>query len=207
MSATTADLELRVDRRRERGDRTRRTILEAAARLASVEGLEGLSIGRLAEHLEISKSGLYAHFRSKEELQLATVGMAGEIYERDLVVPTMRHEPGRERLIAFCDLFLEYVRSGPFPGGCFFIASTLDPARERSRVGAALAAVQADLLAFFASCISDAQGRGEIATSEDPVHLAFAVDAILIGADVNFVLFRDASYLERARLEVRRRLA
>jgi AcrR family transcriptional regulator len=195
-----------TDRRRERGDRTRRTILEAAARLASVEGLEGLSIGRLAEHLEISKSGLYAHFRSKEELQLATIRTASEIYERDLVVPAMESPRGRDRLITFCDRFLEYIRSGPFPGGCFFIASTMDPARQRGSVNAALAEVQAALLSFFEEGVTDAQRAGQLSTELDSRQMAFAIDGILIGADLNFLLFGDATYLDLARAEIRRLL-
>lgn len=195
-----------TDRRRERGDRTRRMILEAAARLASVEGLEGLSIGRLAEYLEISKSGLYAHFRSKEDLQVAAIQTASEIYERDLVVPAMQSPPGRDRLIRFCDLFLEYIRSGPFPGGCFFIASTMDPARQRSSVNAALAEVQAALLSFFEECVTDAQAAGQLTADVDSRRMAFTVDGILIGADMNFLLFGDPSYLDLARAEIRRLL-
>lgn len=196
-----------IDRRRERGDRTRRSILEAAARLASVEGLEGLSIGRLAEHLELSKSGLYAHFRSKEGLQLATIAMASEIYERDLIVPTMESEPGRDRIIRFCDLFLDYVREGPFPGGCFFIASMMDPARQRSRVKEALAHVQAQLLEFFEGSVRDAQELGQLPAGINPRQMAFAIDGVLAGADVNFLLFDDPVYLEYARAEVRRLVA
>src|SRR5688500_7619204 len=121
----------RPDGRRIRGDRTRTAILEGAARLASVEGLEGLSIGRLAEHLGISKSGLYAHFRSKEELQLATIRTAEAIYERDVVGPAMDAPAGAARLLALSDAFFDYVRRGVFPGGCFFVANSLDPATAR----------------------------------------------------------------------------
>lgn len=193
-----------VDGRRERGDRTRRAILEAAATLASVDGLEGLSIGRLAEHLGISKSGLYAHFRSKEELQLAAIRTAADMYERDIVVPAMQAAAGLPRLLRVCDLFLDYIRDGPFPGGCFFIASALDPARLRGRVQAMLAENQRGLLELFADCIRVAQERGELDRSLDPAHGAFAVDAILVGSDMNFVLFGDPRFLELARGEVRR---
>lgn len=193
-----------VDGRRERGDRTRRAILEAAATLASVEGLEGLSIGRLAEHLGISKSGLYAHFRSKEELQIAAIRMAADMYERDIVAPAMQAAPGLPRLLAFADMFLDYVRDGPFPGGCFFIASSLDPARLRARVQRVLADNQRQLLDLFDECIRVAQKQGAVDRALDPEHTAFAVDAILVGADMNFVLFGDARYLEFARGEVRR---
>ncbi len=196
-----------TDRRRERGDRTRRAILEAAARLASTEGLEGLSIGRLAEHLEISKSGLYAHFRSKEELQLATIAMAAEMYERDLIKPALQAPPGRDRLLRFADLFLDYVRDGPFPGGCFFIASTMDPARQRDRVRDALAAIQGELFGFFEACIGEARELRQLPSAIDPAQLAFAIDGALIGADLNYLLFGDARFLERGRVEVRRLLS
>src|SRR5690606_5875068 len=141
---------MRPDLRRERGARTRRAILENAARLSSVEGLEGLSIGRLAEHLAISKSGLYAHFRSKEELQLATIRTAEAMYDEALVQPALAGPPGIARVLRFADLYLDYLRDGPFPGGCFFIAAAIDPARNRGPVKEALAKTQQELLDFFA---------------------------------------------------------
>lgn len=199
----TMSQEARTDLRRERGGRTRRTILESAARLSSVEGLEGLSIGRLAEHLGISKSGLYAHFRSKEELQLATVRTAEAMYEEALVQPALLEPPGVERVIRFADLYLDYLRDGPFPGGCFFIAASMDPARNRGPVKEALAATQAQLLAFFADEIATAQGAGEIASTIDSRELAFGIDALLAGADLNYLLFDDPTYLEMAKRGVR----
>lgn len=193
----------RIDLRRERGDRTRRAILESAARLSSVEGLEGLSIGRLAEHLGISKSGLYAHFRSKEKLQLATVRTAEAMYDAALVQPALAEPPGLARILRFADLHMDYVREGPFPGGCFFIAAALDPARQRDPVKEELANVQVQLLGFFAAEIATAQTSGEMAEGADPRELAFAVDAILVGADLNFLLFDDPSYLELAKRAIR----
>ncbi|MGH2446298.1 MAG: TetR/AcrR family transcriptional regulator [Candidatus Limnocylindria bacterium] len=195
-----------VDGRRLRGERTRRTILEAAARLASVEGLEGLSIGRLAAHLGISKSGLYAHFESKEELQLAAIRMASEMYERDVVGPALEAQPGVGQLIGFVDAFFDYVQHGPFPGGCFFIASYLDPANLRGRVRALLAEEQQGLLDFMADCVRTAQELGEMATRRPPEEIAFEVDAILAGADVNYMLFDAPRYLELGRASVRRLL-
>ena len=193
----------RPDLRRERGDRTRRAILESAARLSSVEGLEGLSIGRLAEHLGISKSGLYAHFRSKEELQLATVRTADDMYAEALVVPALAEPPGIARVLRFADLYLDYLRDGPFPGGCFFIAASVDPARNRGPVKAALAKSQAELLDFFREEIAAAQALGEIPPDADASDLAFAVDGLLAGADLNFVIFDDPDFLETAKRAVR----
>lgn len=196
----------RPDLRRERGARTRRAILESAARLSSIEGLEGLSIGRLAEHLEISKSGLYAHFRSKEELQLATIRTAEAMYDEALVQPALLEAPGLARVLRFSDLYLDYLRDGPFPGGCFFIAASIDPARNRGPVKEALAKSQMELLDFFADEIATAQANGEVPPGLDPRQIAFEVDALLAGADLNYLLFDEPAYLERAKNAVRRLL-
>ena len=204
---TIADARLRPDGRRERGDRTRHAILEGAARLASIEGLEGLSIGRLATHLGISKSGLYAHFGSKEELQLATIRTAADIYERDVLGPALKVGPGRDRLIAFTDAFFAYVQHGPFPGGCFFVAASLDPANLRGAVKALLASEQQALLDFLAACARDAQDLGQLADDRTAAEIAFELDAVMVGADINYMLFDDPSYLAQGRASVRRLLA
>lgn len=195
-----------TDGRRARGQRTRHQILEAAAALASVEGLEGLSLGRLSEHLGISKSGLYAHFGSKEELQLATIRIAAEMYGRDVMAKALLADEGPAQIVAFADAFLDYIRHGPFPGGCFFIASFLDPANMREPVREALADVQRQLLDFFAGNARLAQARGVLSRDQDPDEIAFEIDAILVGADVNYVLFKDPMRLERAKDTVRRLL-
>src|SRR4051812_1031017 len=108
------------DGRRARGRRTRSSILRAAADLASVGGLEGLTIGRLATELEMSKSGLFAHFGSKEELQLATNAAARERFVETVLAPIEALEPGFERLEALLDGWLDYMRSEVFAGGCYF---------------------------------------------------------------------------------------
>jgi AcrR family transcriptional regulator len=203
----TAETQVKIDGRRARGDRSRRSILETAASLASVEGLEGLSLGRLAGHLGISKSGLFAHFTSKEQLQLETIRTAAEMYRRDVMVSALEAEPGVGRIVAFADTFLDYVRHGPFPGGCFFIASFLDPANLRGPVKEALAEVQRGLIDTFAENIRIAQELGELASDADPVDLAFEIDAILVGADVNYILFDDPARLESAKTSIRRLLA
>src|SRR6202046_3553710 len=106
-----------------RGARTRTTILRAAAGLASVDGLDGLSIGRLATELAMSKSGLFAHFGSKEELQLATIEEAREIYAREVIEPARAGGAGIIRLHALCEAFLSYLERAVFPGGCFFASA------------------------------------------------------------------------------------
>src|SRR3954462_13040735 len=108
------------------GERSRRTILDAAAKLATIDGLEGLSIGRLADHIGMSKSGLYAHFGSKEELQLATIETAREIYEADVVAPAARAATPLAKVEALCAQFLSHVERRVFPGGCFFASAAAE---------------------------------------------------------------------------------
>ena len=123
-------------RTRSDGERTRRLILDTAVRLATVEGLDGLSIGSLAHATKLSKSGVYAHFDSKAALQLATVDNARALFIDVVVVPVLE-QGGLERLQALCESFLIYVENKTLPGGCFFAAAAAElggrpgPLRER----------------------------------------------------------------------------
>lgn len=193
-----------TDGRRERGDRTRRSILEAAARLASTEGLEGLSIGRLADHVGISKSGLYAHFRSKEQLQLDTIRTASEIYLAEVCGPAMSLPPGRDRLLALCDSFFDYLARGVFPGGCFFVATALDPARLREPVRDLLIQEQRQTLELLEQWAREAQQLGELRRDVSAGEIAFELDSLLAGANINYVLLDDDAFLEQGRAAVRR---
>jgi len=195
-----------VPPRTPRGKRSRTAILESAARLATVEGLEGLSLGRLADVLGMSKSGLYAHFGSKEELQLATIETAVEIYNREIVEPALAVPPGRERVLRLCDAFFDFVGSGDFPGGCFFVYTSVDPANRREPVRKRLADEQRAWLAFIEQLVDEAVAFGQLPDSTDAKRMAFELDAVMIGADANFVLLGDASFLDEGRAAVRRRL-
>src|SRR5262249_38739798 len=109
-----------------KGARTRDSILRVAVNLASVEGLEGLTIGRLADELKMSKSGLFAHFGSKEDLQLATVEMARRIFVEHVVQPALAEPEGMPRLWALCNGWLSHVENHVFQGGCFFTAASFE---------------------------------------------------------------------------------
>src|SRR5438270_11893247 len=106
-----------TDRRRLRGEKTRASILSHAARVASAEGLEAVSLQRLADDLGISKSGLFAHFGSKEELQLATVEAAGKTFTGEVIRPALAAPRGVGRVWALCNSWLSYLERGVFPGG------------------------------------------------------------------------------------------
>jgi len=197
---------LQLRRRRADGERTRSAILRTAASLATVEGLEGLSIGNLAVATGISKSGLYAHFGSKQELQLATVEEAERILTEEVVRPALGAPTGLGQLAAACEAFFSYVERRVFPGGCFFAATSLEMGARPGPVKDRLAAIQSDFTAMLRSFAVTAIDRHELAAHEDPDRLAFELHAILLGADTKFVLHDDPAVLNLARQVVRQRL-
>src|SRR6478609_8505134 len=188
------------------GQRTRQAILSAAASLATVDGLEGLSIGHLAAATGISKSGLYAHFGSKQELQLATVQEAERILHEEVVEPALAVPPGLRQLATACEAFLSYVERRVFPGGCFFAATSLEMGARPGPVRDRLAAVQSDFTALLASFAATAIEQNELPAHEDPDRLAFELHAILLGADTKFVLYDDPAVMTLARDVVHHRL-
>lgn len=188
------------------GERTRGAILRAAASLATVDGLDGLSIGNLAAAIGISKSGLYAHFGSKEELQLATVAEAERILTEEVIQPACAASPGLTQLAAACEGFFSYVERRVFPGGCFFAATSLEMSNRPGPVRDRLAAIQSDFTALLRSFAVTAQEQHELPAGEDPDRLAFELHAILLGADSKFLLHDDRAVLDLARRVVHQRL-
>jgi AcrR family transcriptional regulator len=174
---------------------TRETILDLAVDLASTEGLEGLTIGRLAGELSMSKSGLFGHFGSKEELQLATIDEAGRRFVREVVEPALEAEKGSARLRALCDRYLSYLERRVFPGGCFWAAATIEfdgkpgPVRDRLR----------DAVAAW---VGELERQAGVAGARDPAQLAFQLQALIQGANSSFQLFGDPSAFRRARAAI-----
>ena len=188
------------------GERTRGAILRAAASLATVEGLEGLSIGHLAAAIGMSKSGLYAHFGSKQELQLATVQEAERIFDEEVVQPALAARPGLAQLAAVCEAFLGYVQRRVFPGGCFFAATALEMGTRPGPVKERVAAIQSGFAALLRGFAATALEQHELPAGEDPDRLAFELHAILLAADTKFVLHDDPTVLDLARQVVHQRL-
>ena len=189
------------------GERSRQTILRAAASLATVDGLEGISIGNLAAHIGMSKSGLYAHFRSKEELQLATVETAGQIFIADVVQPTESITDPLERVRALCEGFVSHIERRVFPGGCFFIAVGAEFDTHPGAVRDAIAAAQRQWDGRMEELLERAQAAGSLRVDEDPRILAFEIDSYLMMGNARFVMHDDPTYLARARAAVASRLA
>ena len=184
-------------RRRADGIRTREAILDGATRLATVEGLDGLSIGRLSAEIGMSKSGLYAHFGSKQDLQLATIDAAEELFEREVTGPAIAAEAGIARVRALCERFFEYLRV--YPGGCFFASAAAELAPREGPVRERIQEFLAGFGGRFAAEVAAARDRGELDASADPEQLAFEIDSMLLGANAAFVMFGDPVAIERAR--------
>jgi AcrR family transcriptional regulator len=185
------------------GERTRASILNEAAKLATIEGLEGLSIGQLASAIGMSKSGLYAHFGSKEELQLATIETAQAIFDREVTGPAMAAPKG-EQLHALCEAFLSHVEREVFPGGCFFASAAAEVGTRRSSVRDAIAEIYAGWAVQMADLARDAQDAGRVDKKEDPEQLAFELNAILVAANNGYILQRDPGVFTRAREAISR---
>ena len=182
-------------RRRADGEQTRATILDAATKLATVEGLDGLSIGSLADHIGMSKSGLYAHFGSKEELQLAAIDTATEIFADNVIRPARDAEN-----------FFRYLERPVFPGGCFFASATAELDTHPGPVREKLVHSLDGWLALIERRVREAQEAGEIDASEDPALLAFELDAFMKMGNSLRVLHGGRSGLARARVAVAARL-
>ena len=188
------------------GERTRGAILRAAASLATLDGLEGLSIGNLAAATGMSKSGLYAHFGSKQELQLATVEEAGRILDEEVAQPALAAPPGLAQLVAVCDAFFDYLQRRVFPGGCFFAAAALEMGTRPGPVKQRVAALQAGFDALIRGFAATALEQHELPAREDPDRLAFELHGIMLAADTSFVLHDDPAVLNLARQVVHQRL-
>lgn len=190
-------------RRRADGERTHAAILEIATRVASVEGIHGLTIGRLAEELGVSKSGLYAHFGSKQQLQFETIEHARRIVQKEVIEPGFVAAEGLPRLESLCEAFFSYVERHVFPGGCFFAALSAEVAAHTGPIHDAIASDHRGWLDMLEDLGRQAQQHGEIAADVDVKQLAFELDAYLELANYTFILFRDTDALRRGREAVR----
>jgi AcrR family transcriptional regulator len=173
-----------------KGAQTRAAILDRAVDLASIEGLEGLTIGRLAADLRMSKSGLFAHFGSKQELQLATVGAAAERFRTAVIEPAMSALDGAPRLRAMGERYLDHLDL--YTGGCFWGATSAEyddrPGPVRDAIAGALDAWQGEL-----------ERQARIAGVEQPERFAFELYALVMGANSRYRLSGDRKVFDYAR--------
>lgn len=182
-----------------KGQASRAAILLTAAKLATTKGLDGLSIGDLAAAVGMSKSGLYAHFKSKEELELATIETAAEIFNHEVLLPAAQAQAGTQRLWALVDAFLLHLERKVYPGGCFFaaVASELDtrPGLARDRVVQLMDA----WLSLLKQGVLDGQASGEIHSRVEVAQVVFEIQAMLLAGNFQFVMTNDPMRLKQAR--------
>ncbi len=189
-----------------KGERTRAAILDEAARLATVVGLDGLTIGNLANAIQMSKSGLYAHFGSKQDLQLATIDAARVTFVDEVLSPALSAPKGIQRLLAICETYLSHIERRVFPGGCFFSAAAADVGSWPGPARDSIAAQRRDWLQILERLACEAQHLGELDRGIAPAQLAFELQALLVAANTTFILNGDAAVFERARRAVSQRL-
>jgi AcrR family transcriptional regulator len=177
---------------------SRAQTLTAAVQLASVVGLEGLTIGRLADRLGMSKSGLVGRFGSKEQLQLATLDQAADIFRRTVYEPASVAPPGLARLRAICDAWVAYLGCPPFAGGCFLTTAMVEFDARPGPVNDAVKELMRRWLAVLEREASTAIENGELPTEIDPKDVAFTINALAVGANCDFQLNRKRASLQRA---------
>ena len=189
-----------------KGQRTRNSILEAAAALATEEGLEPLSIGRLAEETGMSKSGLFAHFGSKEELQLATVEYAAALFVAEVIEPARSAPKGLARIWALCDHMIGYSERQVFPGGCFFAATSFEFNNRPGPVRDSIEQMIRSWLSYLEHAVEQAQEVGELEPKASAREVAFQLDAFAQASNAQYQLFRNPQVFDDARRAIQERL-
>jgi AcrR family transcriptional regulator len=193
MRRTTADVAL-----------SRSETLDAAVRVASIVGLEGLTIGRLADELQMSKSGLVGRFGSKQQLQLAALETAADVFRRTVYEPAAAEQPGLRRLRAVCEAWIGYLGACPFPGGCFLTTASVEFDARSGPVHDAVSSTMRRWVEVLAREAQMAVERGELTAGTDPDDVAFTINALAIGANCAYQLDRDPRTLDRARRAMER---
>lgn len=192
-----------LDGRRQRGDASRRAILNRAVDEASLSGLDGLTLGGLATELGISKSNVATLFGSKLELQLATIEAARERFIDAVIVPGLAAPHGLPRLWAIVDAWLIYSESRVFAGGCFFRAVAADASAKDDAARDLLVEIDEEWFRFLTRAVCEAELPG----LEDPESLAFEITALLDAANLTSLLHRSSRGYRLARSSIRNRLA
>ncbi|MDB4974104.1 MAG: transcriptional regulator, TetR family [Myxococcaceae bacterium] len=196
----------RQDQRLVRGLETRQRILARAVDSASTIGLEGLSIGDLASELGMSKAGVFAHFGSKEELQLATMNAAREIFVLKNAARVFSAPAGIARVWTLCQSLLDYLSAGTFSGGCFFAAASSEYDDRPGPVRDRLVEIMREWLSILIGIIGEAQGVRDLHEEVEPEQLAFELHALQAGANWASRLLDDKRAIGRARAGMLARL-
>lgn len=170
-------------------------------------GLEGLSIGRLATELRLSKSGLFAHFRSKEALQIQVLDAAAERFVEEVVKPAVRQPRGEPRVVALFDRWIAWTKDNSGPGGCLFVAAAAELDDRPGPVRDRLVALQKGWLEMIAIVFRAGVAEGRFLSDADPDQFAYDLYSVMLGYHHAWRLMRDPRAEERARAAFERLLA
>jgi AcrR family transcriptional regulator len=181
-----------------KGQDTKAAILDQAVAIASEVGFTGLTIGHLAEHTGMSKSGLFAHFRSKETLQLETLEWARERFTDLVIRPTLAAPRGEKRVRALFQHWLDW-ETGALRGGCIFVSATAEFDDQPGAMRDALVRDQQDWMDFVATVAGTAVAEGDFRADLDTGQLAFTLQGLMLGYHHAARLLRDPKALERTR--------
>jgi AcrR family transcriptional regulator len=195
-----------IDGRVARGDRTRAAVLDGAVALATEEGLDGLSLGQLAVTLGVSKSGLFAHWRSKEELQLATIDRAREQWLTHVIGPALQVPRGLRRLRALHDIRMDFYAADVLPGGCFFANAEFEYNARPGAVRDRLVEIFGEWMALLERLIGEAIALGELPADVDVKQLAYEIEALGLTAVMQARFLAPGEVYGYARTAVRDRL-
>jgi AcrR family transcriptional regulator len=181
-----------------KGDVTRDRLLEAAVREASTIGLEGLSIGALARDAAMSKSGVFAHFGSKEELQIAVLGVARDHFIAEVFQPALAHPRGEPRLRALFERWLDWQEGRVTPGGCPILVASYEFDDRPGPVRDEIARLQSDLLGMLARTVQVAVESGHFRSDLDVRQTAYELHGIVLAYHLHHRLLRSADARARA---------
>jgi AcrR family transcriptional regulator len=186
---------------------SRATAVAAAIDLASIEGLEGITIGRLASELSMSKSGLIGRFGDKEALQRAVLAAAIERFTDAVWIPASAVTPGVARLEAIVDAWIAHLRAGVFPGGCFVTTASVEYDARPGPLRDDVAAVVQRWLAVLEAEARTARDAGDLPPGRDPADVAFELHSLASGGGVAGRLIDDPAALDRVHRAMRRTIA
>jgi len=180
-----------IDGRRARGDVTRRTVARAAARAATVEGLDSITVGGLAAATGVSKSGILTVFGTREAIQVAAVAEARRLYQEWVVLPAWSKPAGAERLAALIEHWVVYTKADVFPGGCFVAATSVEYGHRDGPVAESVQRLKQEWLDLL---------EAELATagSKAPADDAFRIDSYLCMGNTRWQLYGDVGEIDRA---------
>lgn len=194
------------ERMKQNGSSTRQEIVTTSLRLAALQGLSGMTLGQVATALRMSKAGIYAHFSSKQELQLATLEAAYAAFLEEVAVPALAAPPGLARVLAMLDGYVAYIQARKDRGGCFFTSLALEFDGRPGEIRDRLFALREARIGLIETMLAEARELGELGPDADVRQLAFEAITLTLGANVDFMLSQNPEVFERWRRALTLRL-